>query len=351
MKPGTVYRILGMLALGAVMIALPYGLKLHQQDFMISLLVWILVVSSYRLMALTGEFSLIHVVLMGLGAYASALLTKLAGFSVWLAMPCGALVAAATAAILSFPLFRMSGFYFLIGSFAAGEAMRLSWSYFTVPFGGPKGIKLIPSPELTLPWIGPIQFYEPIPYYYLALSIVAISLWALFRLEKSRIGLTMNAIHWRAALAESIGVDTWRYRTLAFVIASFFSGLAGALFCHYYGTANPSQFDVAAMVYVLIWVIVGGVKTFAGPIIGVTFLSVLNEMFRGAETWRPLIYGCILIAVILFLPGGLESLPGRLRELFAPARAAESGEHLEAPDYAAQGTDDSASSRTRTERT
>lgn len=302
-----------LLALAIFMIALPFGLKLHQQDFMISLLVWILVVSSYRLMALTGEYSLVHVVLMGAGAYASALLAKQAGFSVWLAIPCGALVAAGLAAVLSFPLFRMSGFYFLIGSFAAGEAIRLSWTYFTVPFGGPKGIKLIPSPELTLPGIGPVAFYEPVPYYFLTLTVVGISLFILYRLEKSRIGLTMNAIHWRAPLAESVGVDTWRYRALAFVIASFFAGLAGALFCHYYGTANPSQFDVAAMVYVLIWVIVGGVSRFSGPIVGVVVLSVLNELFREAEQWRPLIYGCILIAVMLFLPDGLVSLPGKVR--------------------------------------
>jgi len=315
------FNVLALLALAVFMIALPYGLKLHQQDFMISLLVWILVVSSYRLMALTGEYSLIHVVLMGMGAYASALLAKLAGFSVWLAMPCGALVAAACAALLSFPLFRMSGFYFLIGSFAAGEAIRLSWTYFTVPFGGPKGIKLIPSPELSLPGLGEIAFYEAIPYYYLTLIVVSISLWILYRLENSRIGLTMNAIHWRAPLAESVGVNTWRYRTLAFVIASFFAGLGGALFCHYYGTANPSQFDVAAMVYVLIWVIVGGVSRFAGPIVGVIVLSVLNELFREAEQWRPLIYGCILIAVTLFLPGGLVSLPGRVREWVSGRRS------------------------------
>ena len=310
---GRVYQTLGLLALGAILAALPFGLKLHQQDFMISLLIWVLVVASYRLVTLTGEFSLIHVILMGTGAYASALLAKLAGLSVWLAMPCGGLVAAAVAGLLSFPLFRMSGFYFLIGSFAAGEAIRLSWSYFTVPFGGPKGIKLIPSPELTLPFVGPIQFWEPIPYYFLVLIVVSVSLWILYRLEKSRIGLTMNAIHWRDALAASIGVNTWHYRTLAFVIASFFAGIGGALFGHYYGTVNPVQFDVAAMVYVLIWVIVGGVRTFAGPIIGVTVLSVANEMFREAEEWRPLIYGCILIAVMRFLPDGLESLPGKMR--------------------------------------
>ncbi|MEE9156878.1 MAG: branched-chain amino acid ABC transporter permease, partial [Gammaproteobacteria bacterium] len=105
-----------------------------------------------------------------------------------------------------------------------------------------------------------------------------------------------------------------RYRTLAFVVASFFVGLAGALFAHYLGTINPHQFGVGIMVFVLVWVIVGGTRTFAGPIIGVTVLSVLNEMFRGADELRPAIYGSILIASILFLPHGLESLPDKVRE-------------------------------------
>ena len=118
---------------------------------------------------------------------------------------------------------------------------------------------------------------------------------------------------WRDALAESVGVNTRRYRTLAFVVASFFVGIAGALFAHYLGTINPHQFGVGILVFVLVWVIVGGTKTFAGPIIGVTVLSVLNELFRGTDELRPAIYGCILIASIMFLPDGLESVPGKIR--------------------------------------
>jgi branched-chain amino acid transport system permease protein len=114
-------------------------------------------------------------------------------------------------------------------------------------------------------------------------------------------------------LAESVGINIWRYKTLAFGVASFFVGIAGALLAHYLGTINPNQFAVGIMVYVLIWVIVGGTATFAGPIIGVTVLSIVNEWFRAFEIWRPLIYGCILIVSIMFLPEGLESLPSKLR--------------------------------------
>jgi len=218
----------------------------------------------------------------------------------------------------------MKQFYFLIGSFAAGEAIRLAWIYFKVPFGGPKGLRLIPSPQFIFPGFkAAIEIWEPIPYYFLTLTIVTICLWILYRLENSRIGLTLHSIHWRDALAESVGINIWRYKTLAFGVASFFVGIAGALLAHYLGSINPNQFAVGIMVYVLIWVIVGGTATFAGPIIGVTVLSIINEWFRAFEIWRPLIYGCILIASIMFLPEGLESLPTKLRGVINRRREKE----------------------------
>lgn len=309
-----VYIIVGLIALYAFLIVLPFNLPLYQQDFMIFLFINVLVAVSYRLMTLTGEWSLIHVVLWGVGGYASALLTKELGLSVWLAMPVAGLITAGIAFLLSFPLFRMKGFYFLIGSFAAGEAIRLCWNYFTYPFGGPKGLQLIPSPTITIPGFETIELWAALPYYFLTLTIVSLCLLVLYRLENSRIGLTLHSVHWRDALAESVGVNTWRYRTLAFVVASFFAGIAGALFVHYLGVVSPPQFEVGIMVYVLVWVIVGGTRTFAGPIIGVVVLSVANEYFRAVDELRPLFYGCILILTIRFLPDGLESIPIRISE-------------------------------------
>jgi branched-chain amino acid transport system permease protein len=308
------YQVLGLIALFACLTVLPFTLKFHQQDFMIFLLINVLAVVSYRLMTLTGEWSLIHVVMMGVGAYASALLAKKVGLSFWITMPLAGITCALLATILSFPLFRMRQFYFLIGSFAAGEAIRLAWVFFKVPFGGAKGLKNIPSPVFVLPGLKAIEIWEPIPYYFMTLAVVTVCVWILYRLEYSRIGLTLHSIHWRDVLAESVGVRTLRYRTLAFGIASFFVGIAGALFGHYLGSLNPNQFGVGIMVYVLVWVIVGGTATFYGPIIGVTVLSVINEqLLRAFEIWRPLIYGCILIASIMFLPEGLESLPSKVR--------------------------------------
>ena len=310
----------GIVLLAAALIVLPHLLSLSQQEILVFLVINVLLVTSYRLLTLTGEWSLAHVVIMGVGAYGSALVSKELAWPVPLSMLVGAAMAALVAFLLSFPLFRMKGFYFLIGSFAAGEIIRLlwKWSELTWLFGGPKGIKLIPP----LPNIDglSIDFYSPVNYFYFCLIVVAISLVILYRVERSRIGLTFHAIHWQDKLAESVGVDTFRYRTLAFVVSSFFAGLAGALYAHYVGTVNPNRFSVEEMTYVLIWAIVGGTATFYGPILGVVTLTILNEVVLralGVDQMRPMFYGVILILFILFLPNGLESLVVRTKEWIA----------------------------------
>ena len=310
------------LVLLAALIVLPHLVSLSQKEILVFLVINVLLVSSYRLLTLTGEWSLAHVVIMGVGAYGSALICKDLNWPVPLSMLAGSSIAALTAFLLSFPLFRMKGFYFLIGSFAAGEVIRLvwKWSEMTWLFGGPKGIKLIPPfPNIKLFSLD-IDFYDPVNYYYLCLIVVAISLVILYRVERSRIGLTFHAIHWQDKLAESVGVDTFRYRTLAFVISSFFAGLSGALYAHYIGTVAPNRFSVEEMTYVLIWAIVGGTATFYGPILGVVTLTVLNEVVLrslGVDVMRPMFYGAILILFILFLPNGLESLVPKIKTLFA----------------------------------
>jgi branched-chain amino acid transport system permease protein len=317
--------IIGAALLAAVLIVLPYLLSFSQQEILVLLVINVLLVSSYRLLTLTGEWSLAHVVIMGVGAYASALVSKDLGVPVPLAMLAGAAIAGLLAFLLSFPLFRMKGFYFLIGSFAAGEIIRLIWKWteLTWLFGGPKGIKLIPPfPDIKLFSLD-IDFYNPVNYYYLCLIVVGLSLVVLYRIERSRIGLTFHAIHWQDKLAESVGVDTFRYRTMAFVVSSVFAGLAGALYAHYVGTVNPNRFDVEEMVYVLIWAIVGGTATFYGPIFGVVILTILNEVVLralGVDQMRPMLYGALLILFILFLPDGLESLVPKIKTWFAGRR-------------------------------
>ncbi len=304
-------RLLGVLVLVGLLIVLPHLLSFSQQELLVFLVINVLIVTSYRLLTLTGEWSLAHVVLMGVGGYASALYAKSFGVPVPLSILLGAATAGVAAFLLSFPLFRMKGFYFLIGSFAAGEVIRLIWKRFTYPFGGATGLKRIPGlPSLDLGFAH-VDFFSPVAYYYLMLIVVAVSVYILHLVERSRIGLTFHAIHWQDKLAQSVGIESFRYRMLAFVIASVFAGLGGAFYAHYLSTVNPNQFDVEEMVYVVIWTIVGGTTRLYGPILGVVVLTVIDEVVLraiGADQIRPFLYGVILIVTILFLPQGLESL-------------------------------------------
>jgi branched-chain amino acid transport system permease protein len=305
------------LLLVALLVALPHVLSFSQQEILVFLTINVLLVASYRLLTLTGEWSLGHVVIMGVGAYASALLSKRLGVYVPVSMLLGSLTAAVVAYVLSFPLFRMKGFYFLIGSFAAGEIIRLLWKRFREPFGGAKGLKRIEGMPNIDAGFYQFDFFEPVSYYYFSLAVVAVCLMIMWRIERSPVGLTFHAVHWQDKLAEASGINVRYYRTLAFVLASGFAGLSGALLAHYIGTINPNSFDVEQMIFVLSWAIVGGTATFYGPIIGCIVLTILNEIVLrelGLEQMRPLVYGFILILSVLFLPKGLESLVPKLAQ-------------------------------------
>ncbi len=307
----TVKKIIGGIIILIALLALPHFLKFHHQDLLIFLTINVLVVTSYRIVTLTGEWSLIHAVMMGVGGYTATLVFKNYELGMWFTLPLAGGVAAVVAALLSFPLFRMTQFYFLIGSFAAGEAIRLIWIQYIYPFGGTGGLSGVEPPI-----VGSIDFLDPIPYYYLALTVVFFCLFILYRIENSRIGLTLHAVHWKAPLAESVGVNTWKYRSLAFIVGSFFVGIAGALKVHYLGTITPNQYGVGFMVFILIWVIIGGYNKFYGPIIGVIVLTLFDESIRGFEEVRPAIYGGVLILSMLFLPLGLESIPAKFKAWF-----------------------------------
>lgn len=297
--------------LAIVGIAVPFLLDYYYIDVLTMLLINILLVASFRLITLTGTWSLAHVPLMGAGAYASALITGSLGWPFWLSLPLSAIAAAVIGLIMSYPLARTKGFAFFIASYAAGEAMRLCWTRFKVPFGGWSGLVNIPPPGN----IGGIDFSYPTPYYFLTLTVTAVCLWLMYRLGRSRIGATFHAIHSQDGLAKSIGINVTRYKVLVFVAGAFFAGVAGVLLVHRMWAIEPNQFGFRPTLYLLVWAVFGGTRTFAGPILGVAVLTLVSELLVPLAEWVPLIYGCILILTLLFLPEGLEGLPGRLSSL------------------------------------
>lgn len=296
----------------AVLCVLPFLAREYHVEILIIFLINVILAVSYRLIATTGDWTLCHVVLMGTGAYASALMAKHFGWAFWMTAPLAGVAAGVIGLGIVYPLLRTVGFGFFIASLAVGEFIRLVWIKFHTPFGGPRGMINIPY----VGELGPIDFYEAIPYYFMTLTITLVCVLIMYRFDRSRIGNAFKSIYLDDVLAESIGINVGRYRSFAFVIGSFFAGIAGALLAHRLNAIDPHIFGLDEMVYLLVWVIVGGTATFAGPIIGVAVMSFLFEWTRPLLEWRPLFFGAILIGFLIFLPGGLESLIPKLKSLF-----------------------------------
>ena len=311
-------RFVGLAVLIAVIVALSFSLGTYYIDIMTLLLINIILVSSFRLITTTGGWNLAHVPLMGLGAYISAILAKSYGMPFWATLPLAGLGAAVAGLVFSLPLRRTKGLAFFIASFAAGEAMRLTWTRLTVPFGGHRGIYAIPAPDFSpIPVLQSINFAKPLPFFLLTLVITLVCLFIMYRIDKSRIGRTFAALYSEESLAKSVGIDIPKYKTLAFALGSLFAGIAGCILAHYQGSIDPSSFGFITTMYLLVWVIFGGTHSFIGPILGVISLTILHTILENVVTseWIPLVYGVILIVTLVFLRGGIESLPERLSHL------------------------------------
>jgi branched-chain amino acid transport system permease protein len=282
-------------------------------SFSTEIAIMVLMLSSYRIVVLTGEWSFAHVVLQGVGAYTAAILVKDWGAPFPISLLAGGLMAGIVAAVLSFPLLKMRGFYFLMGTFGAAEAIRLLWRKFRY-FGGTRGFSGISAPYLEIGDFK-IDFGHPAAFFYLALSVCVVCLLIIWSIEQSRLGQIWRTIEQQDVLAQSVGIDTRRYRRIAFVISAVFAGVAGVLLAYAFGSVTPNRFNLNFALYLMIWAIVGGTRSFYGVIIGGILLMGFDESLRFADELRPGIYGVILILVMLFWPQGLERLV-RLDKLF-----------------------------------
>jgi branched-chain amino acid transport system permease protein len=323
------YKFLRRLAApGAVVIALcivPFFLRAYPIELLIMFFINAITVVSFRLIITTGGYNLGHWVLVGCGAYASAILGKSFGLPFAVALPLGGVIAALVGLLLSYPLVRMRGFGFFIGSYAAGEAVRLCWIQFHNPFGGINGVSMIPSPGIiSLLGLPTIDFHNDIPYYFLSLAVMLVCVFLMYQIDRSHLGYTFKAIHTDDLLAQCVGININRYRMLNFVIAAFFAGIAGALLAYRVGAIEPRNFEIMGLVYILIWAVFGGTDTFAGPLIGLTIFTVIFEATRPLAAWRPMLFGAIMIVILIYLPGGIgdavTKLPSFFKRLYSKLR-------------------------------
>lgn len=285
----------------------PYYLHIMISIFILSILALTL-----RLVLLTGLFSLGHAAFWGIGAYASAKLVMGLGISFWAALPLSGLVTVLIGVLIGYPTLRIKGVYFALITLAFCEIVRLSIIHWSDFLGGLAGIPSIPRPSF-----GPIVFMSKVPYYYLALALVALTTAVMWRIDRSRTGSIFRAIRENDVLAESIGINLMKYKMLAWMIACFFTGIAGSFYAHYMLFISPEYFTVWESIFLFLFIIIGGIRTIFGPILGAALFAMLPEFLGAFEQWEPVIFAVLLILIVFFLPHGLISLPEELSHRYA----------------------------------
>lgn len=274
----------------------------------------IIMATSLWLLWSMGYVSFAHAGFMGIGAYTSALLFLRLGWPFWATMWIGAAMAGIVGCVVSIPLMRTKAVYFFMASWALGEVIKMTFAYFRGFFGGWEGLFHILPPKLSILGLQ-IDFADRVAYYYLVAVFVVAVVFIIYRMNKSRVGTILWSIHESEILAEHIGIHLLRYKVLVFTVVTFFAGLGGALYAHYHTFISPRTFDIWVSEFTLVHVIVGGLATLAGPVLGASVLTLIDEFLRPLGFYRVILFGVMVILVVLFLPGGLESIPGRTRSL------------------------------------
>ena len=262
-----------------------------------------------------GQLSAGHAAFVGVGAYATTLLSMHWGLSPWIGMLIGGLVAAVLGAVIGGLGFRfgLRGFYFVLLTVAFAEVCRIV-ALNTDAMGGALGLYITFTGN---PW--QLQFQDNRAYYYLALALMLVATAVVALVERSRLGAYLLAIREDEDAAEALGVDTFRYKLGAIVLSAFLTGVGGAFYANYLFSLQPNAvFGIPLSVDIIIRPIVGGAGTLLGPLVGSLILSPLAEVARiyfSRPGWTGLhlvVYGALLIGVVLFLPQGAYPYVRRL---------------------------------------
>jgi branched-chain amino acid transport system permease protein len=297
--------VVGVLAL----LLLPHFLSTYYLGLVIQMMIFALFAMSLDLLiGYTGMASLGHAAYFGVAAYSTGLLALKLGWSVWLALPAGLLVAALTATLFGLLALRTRGSYFLMITLALSQVVwgiAFGWRSLT---GGDDGLPEVPRPNLGLRW----SLTDETPFYYFILLCIGVGTFLLIRIVSSPFGYALRGIRESETRMLSLGYNVWRYKLAVFVLAATFAGLAGCLYVYYNRFVSPDYLQVVRSAEVLLMVILGGAGTLIGPAMGAALIVLLDNVVSAyTERWL-LVLGVIYIAVALFAPRGVV---GFLREL------------------------------------
>jgi branched-chain amino acid transport system permease protein len=307
-------KVLAVVAtLAAVALIVP-----HTNSFVIllatrALAFSILVMSVDLLLGFTGLASMGQAAYLGIGAYLTAILATRYHFGLgddfWVVVALAMLGSAALAAFFGLLAMRASGVYFLMITLALGQCvwgLAYRWNSLT---GGDNGINLSQRPR----FFG-IDFSHEVTFFYLVFALFAASLLIMWTLVRSPFGHSLVGIRERELRMKILGYNTWLHKYLAFIIAGAFGGLAGVLWVHTAGIVSTDVVVLTTSVDALLMVVLGGAGTLVGGVIGAAVVFFVREYLSTVVHWWQYALGGIYVLVILYLPGGLMSIPQRVRE-------------------------------------
>jgi len=294
---------LAALVLVAALAALPFIAKAYTMVLWIDILVFALFAASLHfLLGPAGAVSFGHAAYFGLGAYGAALLVRKAGFPMEAALLLGPFAATLGAVVFGWFCARLSGVYFAMLTLAFAQiswSIAFQWDSFT---GGSNGIVGV----WPAPWLA-----SRTAYYYLALMLCGGGIWLLRRIVHSPYGYALRAGRDSPLRCDAIGIDPARMQWAAFVLAGTCAGLAGAIYAFSKGSISPQTLAIPLSVDGLVMVLLGGVQTLSGPVVGAAVFTWLQEVLaRNTEYWRAVLGG-LIIALVLVFPQGIVGFIGR----------------------------------------
>jgi len=303
-SPGWGTAVVGICLLFAC--AAPLGLNGYGLYLLTLTEIFVLVALGLNLLTgYAGQISLCHASFFGVGAYATAILTQKAGLPYLLSLLLGAFLTTAIGALAAVPALRLKNIYLAIATLGFGVVLQkitFEWRSLT---GGGGGLALTP-PSIAGYELGAVGLY------YLTLILMTAGLFGAWNVSRGRTGRALLIIKDGEIAAGSLGIHASRYKVTAFAISAFYAAIAGGLFAYLVRYINPESFGVGLSISFLSMVVIGGLGTIGGSILGAIFYVIVPELLRGIKDAPGLVFGLLLVIVMVFMPQGLWGMLRRL---------------------------------------
>jgi branched-chain amino acid transport system permease protein len=251
------------------------------------------------LIGFAGQISLGHAGFLGIGAYASAALPTHLGWHPLLAVAAGAVAAGTLAAVLARPIFRLKGHYLAMATLGLGIIINIVVRNEAAWTGGPDGMAV---PAMTL---GNIEISGDKPWYWIVAALLCFSVWASINLIDSPFGRALRALHGSEVASKVVGVNVVRYKVAVFVMSAMFASIMGSITALYVGFVTPNLADFFHSIELVTMVVIGGMGSIYGSVLGAVLLTALPQALATFEGWETVAFGTILMLCMIFMPKGL----------------------------------------------